>query len=262
MKKVFVLAGLLAALVFTSCKKDKDSNDDNNNGGGGNNPTTKLVKKMTETENGVNTVYNFTYNDAKKLTRFASADGKEYVNFTYDAAGNLTKVESVEEDFKNVYTYTYNNNVPIAGALKTWEMNAGQPGDLIEDDELTYTVENGQVTKIKLYMKQSDLEVNMNLAYTNGNLTKIESAPNSLYSYKATFTFGNKKSPFPQLSKYVLDQAGFSLMFSSKNELTSAAYDFPGTGFDYTLTHQYTYDASGYPLTSNDGDVLVKYEYQ
>jgi YD repeat-containing protein len=261
MKKIFVLAGLLSALVFTSCKKDKDSNDDNNNGGG-NNPTTKLVKKMTETENGVNTVYNFTYNDAKKLTRFASADGKEYVNFTYDAAGNLTKVESVEDDFKNVYTYTYNNNVPVTGALKTWEVVNGQAGDLIEDDELTYTVENGQVSKIKLYMKQSDLEVNMNLTYTNGNLTKIESAPNSTYTYKATFTFGSKKSPFPQLSKYVLDQAGFSLMFSSKNELTSAAYDFPGTGFDYTITHQYTYDASGYPLTSNDGDVVVKYEYQ
>lgn len=260
MKKVFVLAGLLSALVFTSCKKDKDDNGGNNGGDG--NPATKLVKKMTETENGVSTVYNFTYNDAKKITRFAAADGSKYVNFTYDAAGNLTKVESVEDDFKNVYSYTYNNNIPVSGTLKTWEMNGGQAGDLIEDDELTYTVENGQVTKIKLFMKQSDMEVNMNLSYTNGNLTKIESAPNSLYSYKANFTFGTKKSPFLQLSKYVLDQAGFSLMFCSKNELISAAYDFPGSTFDYTITHQYTYDANGYPLTSTDGDVQVKYEYQ
>lgn len=261
MKKVFLFAAVLSALVFTSCKKDKDD-DNNNNNGGGNNPATKLITKMTETENGVTRVFNFTYDNAKRLTGFASADGKEATSFSYDAAGNLIKVESLEEDFKNIYTYTYANGVPVSGTFKSWQRHAGEPDDLHEDDELTYTVSNGQVTKLKLYMKQADEEINMDFAYTNGNLSKVESAPGSAYSYKATFVFGNKKSPFPQISKYVLDQAGFSLFFSSKNELISAAYDFPETTFDYTLTHQYTYDASGYPLTSNDGEVQIKYEYQ
>lgn len=256
MKKLFLLAGMLSALVFTSCKKDKDNN------GGGNNPATRLIKKMTEIENGVTRVYNFTYDNAKRLTGFASTDGAEHTTFTYDAAGNLTKVESVEDDFKNIYTYTYANGVPVSGTFKSWQKYSGEPDELIEDDELTYTVANGQVTKIKLYMKQTDEEINMDLTYVNGNLSKVESEAGSLYTYKATFVFGNKKSPFPQLSKYVLDQAGFSLLFSSKNELISAAYDFPGTEFDHTTTQQYTYDASGYPLTSNDGETQLKYEYQ
>ena len=259
MKKVFLLAGALTALVFTSCKKDKD--DDNNNGGG-NNPATKLIKKMTETENGVTTVYNFTYDNAKKLTGFASTDGKESTTFTYDAAGNVIKVESIEDEFKNVYTYTYTNGVPVSGTLKTWEKNGSEPDELIEDDELTYTVSNGQVTKLKLYMKQADEELTMDFTYANGNLSKVETAQNSIFPYKATFVFGTKKSPFPQISKYVLDQAGFSLFFSSKNELVTAAYDFPGTDLDKTTTTTYTYDASGYPLTSNDGQVQLKYEYQ
>lgn len=257
MKKLFLLAGTLSALVFTSCKKDKDDNN-----GGGNNPATRLIKKMTKTENGVTTVYNFTYDNAKKLTGFASTDGEEHTTFTYDAAGNLTKVESIEDDFKNIYTYTYANNVPVSATFKSWQKHAGEPDELFEDDELTYTVANGQVTKLKLYMKQADEEVNMNFSYTNGNLTKVETEAGSAHTYKATFVFGSKRSPFPQLSKYVLDQAGFSLLFSSKNELITSSYDFTGTDYDYTVTQQYTYDASGYPLTSNDGETQLKYEYQ
>jgi YD repeat-containing protein len=258
MKKLFLLAGMLSALVFTSCKKDKD---DNNNGGG-NNPATKLIKKMTETENGVTTVYNFTYDNAKKLTGFASTDGKEYTTFTYDAAGNLTKVESVEDEFKNIYTYTYANGIPVSGTFKSWQKHGSEPDELMADNELTYTVANGQVTKIKLYMKQEDEGMNMDLTYANGNLSKIEAAAGSPYSYKTTFVFGNKKSPFPQISKYILDEGGFSLLFSSKNELITSALDLPGTDNDFTVTQQYTYDASGYPLTSNDGETQLKYEYQ
>jgi YD repeat-containing protein len=258
MKKLLLMAGLLSALVFTSCKKDKD--DDN--GGGGNNPTTKLIKKMTKVENGVTTVYNFTYDNAKRLTGFASADGSESTVFTYDAAGNVTKVESIEAEFKNIYNYTYANGVPASATFKSWQLHGTEPDELIEDDELTYTVANNQVTKIKLYMKEWDEEMNMDLTYNNGNLSKIETAAGSAYPYKATFTFGTKKSPFPQLSKYVLDQAGFSLFFSSKNELITTAYDFPDTQFDQTITQQYTYDASGYPITADDGEIKMTYEYQ
>lgn len=262
MKKLFLLAGILSALVLTSCKKDKDDNGDNNNGGGGNNPATKLIKKMTKVENGVTTVYNFTYDNAKRLTGFASTDNKESTTFSYDAAGNLIKVESIEQEFKNIYNYTYANGVPVSGTLKSWQKNGSEPDELIEDDELTYTVSNGQVTKLKLNMKQAASELTMDFTYANGNLSKVETAQGSPYTYKATFVFGTKKSPFPLVSKYVLDQAGFSLFFSSKNELITTSFDFPGTQLDETTTLTYTYDGSGYPLTSNDGETQLKYEYQ
>lgn len=249
---------MLTALVFTACKKDKN---DNNGGDGGNNPGTKLITKMTETENGETTVFTFIYDNAKRLSKYGSADGKELTTFTYDAAGNVTKVEYTEEEYKGIYSYTYANGVPVSGTFKGWKKHGGEPDVLIEDDELTYTVANNLVTKIKLYMKQNDAEVEMNFTYANGNLATVESL-NEAFPYKATFGFGNKKSPFPQISKYILDQAGFSLLFSSQHELTKAVYDFPGDELDRTTTTTYTYDASGYPLTANDGELQVKYEYQ
>lgn len=256
MKKLFLIAGLFSALVFTSCKKDKDKNNDGNNG------TTRFVKKMTKTENGQTTVYNFTYDGNKRLTAFASANNNEYTNFSYDNNGNLIKVENVEDGFKNIYTYTYTNNVPVSGKFKSYELTAGEPDALIEDDELTYTVTNNQVSKIVLYMKEYDESLDMDLTYTNGNLSTVKSNALSAYTYEATFMFGNKKSPFPVISKYVLDQAGFSLLFSSKNELISSAYDLPGAQFDYSITQAYTYDSAGYPLTSDDGETKIVYEYQ
>ena len=56
MKKIVLLAGAFTMLVFSSCKKDKDSNDGDNNGG-----KTKLLKKVTKTENGTTTVFNLIY---------------------------------------------------------------------------------------------------------------------------------------------------------------------------------------------------------
>jgi YD repeat-containing protein len=258
MKKLFLIAGVLSALTFTACKKDKDDNNGGNNGGGDNTPT-KTLKKLTKVEEGVTTVYNFNYTNSK-LTSFASADGKESTTFTYDAAGNLTKIESIEAEFKNIYTYTWSNGAPVSATFKSWEKQGTQIGDLIEDDKLTYTVANSQVTKIHLEMTQADEEMDFNMNYTNGNLTKVSSAIAGIYS--ATFTFGTKKSPYPQVTKYVLDQAGFSLIFGSKNELVTTAYDFAGTALDYTITQQYTYDSAGYPLTSNDGETKLTFEYQ
>jgi hypothetical protein len=97
------------------------------------------------------------------------------------------------------------------------------------------------------------------MTYTNGNLTKVTSE--GIIVYMATFTFGNKKSVFPKVSNYVLDQAGFSLLFAANNEMLSASYDFPGTTNDFTVSNTYTYDSNGYVLTSNDGDAQSVYGY-
>ena len=65
--------------------------------------------------------------------------------------------------------YTYSNNVPVSATFKSWQMTAGEPDDLIEDDVLTYTVSGGQVTKIHLEMTQAGESEDFNLTYTNGN---------------------------------------------------------------------------------------------
>jgi len=257
MKKLSFLAAAFAALMFTACEKEDSTTNNPGNGGGS---TSRLLKKLTKTENNETTVYSFTYDASKRLTSYKSDDNVEQVSFTYDATGNIVKVEEVDGEYKNIYAYTYSNSVPVSGSFKSWQKHAGEPDELIEDDILTYTLENNLVKNIHLEMTQDGTEMDFTLSYTNGNLTKVESVNNEFF--KAIFTYGNKKSPFPNLSKYVLDQAGFSLQYFARNELTSATYDFPGTELDRTIATQYTYDAAGFPLTSNDGVTQYKYEYQ
>ncbi|HEU4471194.1 MAG TPA: hypothetical protein VFR58_08930 [Flavisolibacter sp.] len=253
MKKIFIL-GALAALTLSSCDKDDSKNDS----AGTESP--RRLKRMTQEEGNKTTVFNFTYDANKRLTAVRSTDNSQYTLFSYDAGGNLTKVEELEEGFKNIFTYAYSGNVPVSGTFKNWMLHAGEPDELIEDDVLTYTVQNGQVTKIHYHMLLGDETESYLLSYANGNLVKAETENSD--NYIGVFTYGNKKPIVSPVSKYVLDPAGFSLLYASKNELLSASFDFPGTWLDRSTTIQYTYDSKGYVLTSNDGDMQVRYEYE
>jgi len=252
MKQKFLIAVLVSSiLAFSSCKKSDPAPS---------NPgTEKKLKKVTKTEAGTVTVYNLTYNAAGKLLSYKSPDNTAYVKFTYDAAGNLTGIEEKEQDFLNIYIYTYVNNIPVSGIFESWDISGGLPGTLVEDDQLFYTITNNQVSKIKI-TAQGGPEWNFNLAYTNGNLTKVTAEGPIVYT--AEFTFGNKKAIYPKVTGYVLDQAGFSLLFSANHEILKADFDFPGTTHDYTTSNTYTYDSNGYVLTSNDGDSQQVFAYQ
>lgn len=252
MKKIFLLAGALSMLVFSSCKKDKDSNDGDNGG------KTKLLKKVTKTENGNTTVFNLVY-DGNRFKSFTTADGLESTTLTLDGLGNVTKMDIRDHNDYITYTYTYSNGVPVSGTVKTVHKVAGEPDDVTQDDVLTYTVVNNQVTKIKKQMKVADMEETVNLIYNSaGNLDKATLEGETPFS--VAFTWGTKKPGFPTISKWVLD-IGYTLQFFAKNEMLKAFYDFEGTMFDYELKTNYTYDGDGYPLTSDDGETKLKFEY-
>ena len=251
MRQLFMMAVAFIALTFTSCKKE----DSTTNPG----TASKLLKKLTKTENGEVTVYNFTYDASKRLTSIKSPDESEVTLLSYDAAGNLVKIDETEAEFHNIYSYTYANGLPVSATFKSWQKQAGGPDQLIEDDVLTYSVTGDKVTGIEMEMSDGS-QMDFALTYTNGNLTKVNTVGSDFYS--ALITWGVKKSPYPPAAKFVLDQAGFSLLFFAKNEMISIAYDFPGTTMDKTITSQYTYDAAGYPITSNDGEAQLKFEYQ
>jgi YD repeat-containing protein len=250
MKKI-VLAAMSISLLFTACKKETSEQVPGGIAG-------KTLKKITKTEGGTVTIYNIGYDASKRLASINSADNKESTVFTYDGNNNVVKVEQSDADTKNLYTYTYSSGVPVSGSFKSWQVQQGQPDELQEEDALTYTVTNNQVTKIRIENPQLG-QIDFVLTYTNGNVTRIESE--GINFYTATFTYGNKKPVFPQVFKYVLDQAGFSLQFFAKNELLSESYQF-GTVGGTTETMQYTYDADGNVLTSTDGTTQLKYEYQ
>ena len=256
-----LFAALLAAATLASCKKDKVENNGNGNENPGPvTPTTKLLKKITETTNGNVTVYNLTYNNNKQLTSVRAADNSDITTFTYNGNGDVTKVESIDNESHNVYEYVYENGIPERATFKSYEINGGAE-TLVQDDILHYEVEGGKVTKINMDMILQQQEINFVLTYDGtGNLTKIQTDGSTAYT--AEFTYGNKKPILPKVFKYVMDQAGYSVNFFAKNELISQRYDFPGTDNDSEHSTQYTYDANGYALTSNDGTTQIAFEYQ
>jgi hypothetical protein len=259
MKKNFLLLVLGAMLAITGCQKEK---------GGGGSPTTgssKILKRIVETENGVTTSFELTYDGSKRLSVLASNDGAEITRFTYDHNGNVVKVENKVDDIKNIFEFTYNNGVPLAGNFKSYELN-GSIETLSEAYDLAYTIANGVVTQIRMIFPADPVdgtpayEINYDLSYDNGNLTRVLGS--GFTSYSASFTYGSKKPVFPVVCKYILDPSGFSMQFFAKNEILSMTYDFPGRELDKIITTSYTYDAEGYVLTANDGKTESKFEYQ
>jgi YD repeat-containing protein len=255
MKKVFLAAAVLT-LGFTACKKDSTTNPGTGTNG-------KLLSKVTKVEGGQTTVYNVSYDGNKRLTSIMSTDGSDYQKFTYDGNGNVITAEELNEDFKNNFTYTYNNGVPVSGTFKSRQVVNGQvSNDLHEDDEMIYTVTNNLVTNINLKMKlANNAQVDFEVKYKNNNVNTITGTMQG-FSYHAQFDFGTKKSAVPTVYKYVMDHAGFSAQFMGRNDLAAFLFDFGGVipGFGKQL--QYTYDAAGYPLTSTDGSATYKFDYQ
>ncbi|HWI90254.1 MAG TPA: hypothetical protein VNT20_03220 [Flavisolibacter sp.] len=263
MKRHFLVA-LIALTSLVACKKEK-GND--NTGDGGSNPGSPgVLKRIIETKGGQTTTYNFSYDASKRLSSIISTNNSEAMAFTYANDGNVTKIENKEGNERNVMDITYSNGIPVSATYKSFEKDQAQNETLTEQYSLQYTVENAQVTKIKMIVPadpandEEGYELDYNLSYQNGNLTKIETVGD--FAFSASFTYGNKKPAFPAFFKYALDPAGFSLEFFSKNDLLTMHYDYPGTELDNTITNVYTYDANGYVLTSNDGETQTKFEYQ
>jgi len=266
MKKHLLVVAMAVLTTLVACKKEKGTETGGTGGGPSNPASTKTLKKMVETRAGQTTTYNFSYNAGKQLTSVKSTDNSEALSFTYDGNGNVTKIESKDGSDREVFEFMYANGVPVTGSFKSYELNEAQAEILAEQYAFAYTVENNQVTKIKAIVPadpendQEGYELDYNLSYTNGNLTKVESA--GVFAYTATFTYGNKKPILPKVLKYALDPAGFSLEFFAKNDLLTKSFDYPGTEMDDTITNVYTYDADGYVLTSNDGETQTTFQYE
>lgn len=260
MKKHFLVA-FLALTTFISCKKDSEKDPNPSNPG-----SSKVLKRIIETENGVTTTHTLAYDGSKRLVSVRSSDNLDVTSLTYDGTGNVTKIENKEGSDRTVFEFTYNNGVPVSGTFKSFEKNEAQAEVLAAQYTLNYTVENGLVTKMKMVVpadpeaEEDGYELEYAISYSNGNVTKIESA--GLVASSVAFTYGNKKPMLPATFKYVLDPSGFSVQFFAKNEVLTSTYDLPGSALDKTITNVYTYDNQGYVLTANDGDVQTKFEYE
>lgn len=249
MKRFLLLAGAASLLVFSSCHKDKDKPAE----------TTRLLKKMIQTEDGEDPiVYNFNYDAAKRLTTIKSADNTEIQSFSYDPAGKLTGIVVEEEGGKYVYHFAYSNGIPVSAELKLWSKFPDEPDLLMGERQYSYTIANNRVSKIHVNFGGSGID-DYDLSYdSRGNLIKTQRTNGS--DYKETYTYGTKKAAFPIVSNYVLEFST-SLFGFSPNEIVTARIEVPPT-YDVTFTTEYTYDANDYVLASNDGNVKRTFEYE
>ncbi|RYZ28917.1 MAG: hypothetical protein EOO10_07955, partial [Chitinophagaceae bacterium] len=144
MKKQLLTLIIALVTLLVGCKKDKSDTEQTPT-----NPTAaKVLKRIIETENGVTTTNTLTYGGNKRLMSITSNDGEQFVKFTYDDNGNITKIENKVEDVRNIFEFTYTNNIPVSGNFKSYEIS-GTEEILEETYNLQYTVVDGVVTKMK-----------------------------------------------------------------------------------------------------------------
>jgi YD repeat-containing protein len=250
MKKTFVLL-FVAAAAIVGCKKEKD----NGGTGGGD---SKILKRFTRKDDSGTKIFDVAFDGNKRLTSVKSQDNSETTNFTYDPNGNVTKAEYKNDDSRDVYEFTYSQGVPSSATHKSYTIN--EPGQEVLEysSVLTYTVSNGQVTKINEKIGPDGEEINANITYSNGNVSSITTT--GLINLSISYTYGNKKPIFPVAFKYILD-LGSSLQFFAKNEVLTERFDGPGTELDRMITNQITYDSNGYVLTVDDGETKYTMEY-
>lgn len=255
MKKRLLFACVIGALFFSSCKKNKDATDSGSRA--------KVLKKMTQTLAGEETIYDFNYDAGKRLVSIKSTDNTKVQSFTYNASGKLTGLIDEDASYRQVHSFIYANDIPISGNYKVFEKQLTRPDHLLGERQMVYTVVNNQVENIHVdhLLFAAQKETNFSLSYTGGNLTKVQVTKGAFY--EGVYTYGNRRSVFPKIFDFIMDVSSeHAFLFGVKNEILIARHDFDGTELNRIITTQYTYDTDGYVLTSDDGTIMRTFDYE
>ena len=222
MKKLVLSAFVAAGLMFTSC----DKNDENNTTEEGTVDVSKMYLPLKMVADGY--TITFTYNNKGQVAKIVDTDGYEY-SFTYND-NQLISFVSIDPDAKTTYTFKQSGNtitVSLDGNVNgekvsdTHILEIDAKGNLIKDDEATYTYDS------------------------KGNNTKVSYGEGE----EVVLTFDDKNGIFKNLnlpkwvSAYLLSYNG-----NLVNNFLSYDYkdaDFPEDNNSSTIT--YEYNADGYP---------------
>lgn len=244
----WMLRLLTVVVLFSACTKEFEPapTDPQNNPGNGNEKklskmeyddgsytsinynTAGQIAKLTvvqkPTPNNGTTVYTLTYNGTK-LTEMVSNDGYK---FKYTYTGNdVTKVEmyAPNNSLMVYYEYTYKDG-------RLWRTDAyniyGMPASNVPSVrfENEYYA-NGNLKKMVTYYKN----------YTSGALQKTGEYEITEYDSKRNTSLIFENNPFIPMNNLI-----------PNNPTKEKHYDEQGTVYA-TVTHSYTYDADGHPLT-------------
>lgn len=228
--------------------------------------TKEFEAELPETDPGTPT-------NGKKLSKISYEDGS-YMSIQYNAAGKPVKITDLHKnsggDDINQYTLTYNGD-----KLVDMTVNDGT--------KYKYTYTGVNVTKVEIVSPNNEVIAYYEYSYQDGRLIRtdgfssmagtISTTPNIRFELEY-FTNGNIKSMTTWYKGYtsgVLEKSDVyeietydnkrntSLLFENNpyipllirvpnNPLTEKHYDKAGQAYA-TVTHTYTYDDQGNPLT-------------
>lgn len=239
-----ILSTFLVGLLFTACEKDSPVPDPVTN------PTVKKLSKIEYDGGSYESIEYNTNGSISKVTNHIQYVGvADHTVFTFVYTGAV--LSEIKGDNGGKYKYTYNNQQVV----KTEVYAAG--GNLVGYYEYTY--QNGRLWRTDGYFRFPGGTIPTvptlryeNEYYTSGNLKKM-----ILYFWTGS------TSTLDKTDEYVFNQYDSKLnttvlfennpflpldVIMPNNPLSELHYDSNGV-LDETVTHTYTYDANGHPLT-------------
>jgi hypothetical protein len=230
-KNLLIIA--LAAITFTSCKKDDNSDIS----------FKKLPSKITQIQDGDSTNTSFTYDNNQRVTLIKESEGQE-IKLSY-SNNNLVKIEKkADATHRDVLDITYTSGKPASAVYTSYTNNA------IEDKfKITYTLTGNNVTEILFKDSTNTTQIAKNvISYTGSNPTKFETFEGNNSLSKFEITYGTKKGIFAHVNtgNFLVD---FNLLeIWSKTEITKAKMTIGDDIIESTST--YTYNANSLPITA------------
>lgn len=235
-KSIKYLATLTVMVLLFSCSKDDDK------------PAEKvqLLIKTVDSDDNLTSIY--TYNEAKQLTNINRNGSQNSAslnqNFTYNSDGTLAQVVNVSNG-SVAEKYFYDNNKKII-------KKEGRDGI----DIYTYEYSANQVTEKYLYTPTSTA---YNQVYTieNGNVSQLKvytdvtpANPNGTLSGTFIYTYDTKNRATKSLPKEYLFPE------NNKNNVLTEKYNASPV-----LTYNWQYNDADYPITRSTSYVR-SYQYQ
>lgn len=300
MKNILLFFSLFfAAFIISSCDSRRDDNGDllfglNPIDNGGNNPSTpnKLLIKTTSTDDeGEVVIYNYSYDDKRRLTGITSNDNSKTVAVLYTTEGKLSKV-TITDNFNGtisteVLVPTYTNN-----QISSLENTTSENGQSIKRVSTYAYSSNGWPSIVKENIIDPDDNTTVvativsNISYSGSNISKWNmkqtikiGLPVPVFDFLQNIeltvelsNFDNKINPYNLFPKDYLiatihtESDASSILGYSKNNTKTVKmlFSFDGSEpIEGTDTATYTYDNDGYPLsssTSSGGTIVFEYK--
>src|SRR5690554_1333994 len=223
MKKVLISLNLIVSVLLFGCKSD-DQNAE--------------IKKMPSSISSVYNTVNFYYTANGQLVKVTEKESDEdysEIIFTYNSTGKVTKFVTIQHEYGDIETYSYNINYPSENEA------------VVVDDDYEYTRVSFDEKGQAISFNNQDEVTNFNYD-DRGNIVKITDSRTT-----TTASYNNDKGILSGINapKWILLLTDTELFYYIANNPVSinSVYQYEGQTSTYSQTYNYLVEhvIKGYP---------------